>query len=264
MKNTQKQHIAITKNVKEKIQSLNIVFPSHYAKIYGEEACLQNVELHPDELLDSDMLNEKVVNHLISLTSCTQRAIEAIESEDTATLQAVLAETKTLRDEIDELRKIIYEDVLTKSYNRKWFEDFYLDSDRLTIRKDGVLVLIDLNKFKYINDTFGHNVGDKVLTHIAYKLKEIDGQIVRYGGDEFLAIFDPSESPASITRKFESMIEKCDKTSFKSNEQNFKISFAYGITPFKQGALLSEIIDTADKEMYAHKRARELSYKMTN
>lgn len=260
MKKTQNQHIAITKNVKEKIQLLDIVFPSHYAKIYGEEARLKNVELHPDELLDSDMLNEKVVNHVISLTSCTQRAIEAIESEDKTTLHAVLTETKKLRNEIDELRKIVYEDVLTKSYNRKWFEDVYLDSDKLTLRKEGVLVLIDLNKFKYINDTFGHNVGDKVLTHIAYKLKEVDGNVVRYGGDEFLAIFDGSESSATITKKFNTMIDKCDKTLFKANEQNFKISFAYGITPFKQGALLSEIIDTADKEMYAHKRARELSY----
>jgi PleD family two-component response regulator len=55
------------------------------------------------------------------------------------------------------------------------------------------------------------------------------------------------------------MIEKCDKTLFKANEQNFKISFAFGITSFKQGDLLSEIIDTADKEMYTHKRSRDLS-----
>lgn len=259
MKETQNKHITITNNVKIKIQPLEIVFPSHYAKIYGEEARLQNVELNPDELLNSDMLSEKVVHHVISLTSCTQRAIEAIESDDKITLQAVLKETKALRNEIDELRKIVYEDALTKSYNRKWFEDFYLDSDKLNIREEGVLVLIDLNKFKYINDTFGHSVGDKVLTHVAHKLKEIDGHVVRYGGDEFLVIFNASESPSSITKKFKSMIEKCDRTSFKADQKNFKISFAYGITPFKRGSVLSEIIDTADKEMYANKRSRDFS-----
>lgn len=259
MKETQNQHIIITKNVKGKIQPLKVVLPSHYAKIYGEEARLQNVELHPDELLDSDMLSEKVVHHVISLTSCTQRAIEAIESEDKTTLKAVLTEAKALRNEIDELRKIVYEDALTKSYNRKWFEDLYLDSNKQTIREEGILVLIDLNKFKYINDTFGHSVGDKVLTHVAHKLKEIEGHVVRYGGDEFLVIFNASESPSSITKKIEAMIKKCDKTSFKSNQQNFKISFAYGITPFKRGSSLSEIIDAADKEMYAHKRSRDFS-----
>lgn len=255
----QNQHTLITKNVKEKIQSLNIVFPSHYAKIYGEEACLHNVELHPDELLDSTMVSEKFVHHVVSLASCTQRAIEAIESEDKMTLQTVLKETKALRNEIDELRKIVYEDTLTKSYNRKWFEDLYLESDKLTIREEGVLVLIDLNKFKYINDTFGHNVGDKVLTHIAHKLKEIKGDVIRYGGDEFLVIFNESESPSSISKKIEAMIQKCDRTLFKADQRNFKISFAYGITPFKRGSMLSEIIDAADKKMYAHKKSRDLS-----
>jgi len=255
----QNQHTIITKNVKEKIQSLNIVFPSHYAKIYAEEACLHNVELHPDELLDSTMVSEKFVHHVVSLASCTQRAIEAIESEDKMTLQVVLKETKALRNEIDELRKIVYEDTLTKSYNRKWFEDLYLESDKLTIREEGVLVLIDLNKFKYINDTFGHNVGDKVLTHIAHKLKEIKGDVIRYGGDEFLVIFNESESPSSISKKIEAMIQKCDRTLFKADQRNFKISFAYGITPFKRGSMLSEIIDAADKKMYAHKKSRDLS-----
>lgn len=258
MKDIQNQHIIITKNVKDKIQSLKIVLPSHYAKIYGEESRLYKIELHPDELLDSNMLSEKFVHHVVSLASCTERAIEAIETEDKTTLKSVLEETKALRNEIDGLRKIVYEDVLTKSYNRKWFEDLYLDSDKLTIREDGVLVLIDLNKFKYINDTFGHNVGDKVLTHIAQKLKEIKGHVVRYGGDEFLVIFSASESPSSITKKIDAMIQKCNKTSFKADQQSFKVSFAYGITPFKQGSLLSEIIDTADKEMYAHKRSRDL------
>lgn len=259
MKETQSQHITISEKVKARIQPLKIVFPSHYAKIYNEEARLYEIELHPDELLDSEMLSEQVVHHVISLYSCTERAIEAIENEDKTTLISVLAETKLLRNEIDELRKIVYEDPLTKSYNRKWFEDIYLSSDKLSLQEAGVLVVIDLNKFKYINDTFGHIMGDKILIHVTNKLKESGGDVVRYGGDEFLILFNESESPSSITKKLETMIHKCSKTSFKIDERSFKISFAYGITPFKKGSILTTVIDIADKEMYRHKRAKELS-----
>lgn len=252
----QNQHIIITQTVKDKIQSLNIVFPSHYAKLYSEEASLHNVELDPEELLNSELLSEKVVHHIISLSSCTERAIEAIENEDKVALYTVLSETKALRDEIDELRKIVYEDTLTKSYNRKWFEDLYLDSDKCTLRENGVLVMIDLNKFKHINDTFGHIVGDRVLTHIAFKLKESGGEVVRYGGDEFMIIFNASESQSGIVKKIEAMIQKCDKTSFKVDQRSFKISFSYGITPFTRGSVLSEIVDLADKEMYRYKKSK--------
>jgi len=256
LKEPQNKHILITENVKDKIKLLKIVFPSHYAKIYSEEARLCELELHPNELLNSEMLSEKVVHHVISLYSCTERAIDAIESEDKTTLVAVLTEAKLLRNEIDELRKIVYEDTLTKSYNRKYFEDIYLSSDKLTLLEDGVVVVIDLNKFKFINDTFGHIMGDKVLIHIANKLKESGGDVVRYGGDEFLILFKGSESPSSITKRLEAMIHKCDKTSFKIDERSFKISFAYGITPFKRGSTFSTVMDVADKEMYRHKRAR--------
>jgi diguanylate cyclase len=256
MKNIHEQHIYITENVKNKIQPMKVVFPSYYGKLYAEEAHSLNIELQPDELLDPEMLNEKVVNHVIRLASCTEQAIEAIESEDKKKLYAVLAEAKLLRDEIDALQQIIYEDALTKSYNRKWFEDHYLNGDNQTMRKDGVMVMIDLNKFKVINDTYGHIIGDKVLIHIATKLKEIGGDVVRFGGDEFLLIFNTGQLPSMIQDKIESMITKCAKKFFIVKEDSFKISFAYGITPFHQGYNLNDVINIADKAMYRHKRSK--------
>ena len=115
----QNAHIHITETVKQKILPLKIVFPSHYARIYSQEAARNDIELHPDELLNSEMLSEKVVHHVINLASCTERAIIAIENEDSKTLREVLEETKQLRNELDELRKVVYEDALTKSYSRK-------------------------------------------------------------------------------------------------------------------------------------------------
>ncbi|MDP2850256.1 MAG: diguanylate cyclase [Sulfuricurvum sp.] len=254
MRNIHEQHVCISEKIKIKIQPLKVVFPSYYGKLYAEEAHALNVELQPDELLDAEMLNENVVNHVLRLSNCAEQAIEAIESEDKKKLSAVLEETKALRDEIQTLQQIIYEDALTKSYNRKWFEDHYLNSDKQSMRDNGAMVMIDLNKFKEINDTYGHIVGDKVLVHIAKKLKEMGGDVIRFGGDEFLVMFSSGESVAKIEEKIDYMLVNCAKKIFKVDENTFKVSFAYGIAAFEQGSELSFVIDTADKSMYRHKR----------
>jgi len=255
MKDLYKEHIQITENIKKQIEPLKVVFPSYYGRLYSEAARELHIDLKPDELLDSEMLNEKVVHHVITLSSCAEQAIAAMESEDKKTLLAVLAETKALRDEIHELQQIVYEDALTKCYNRKWFEDFCLNSDKRTMRGEGTLAIVDLNKFKEINDTFGHVVGDRVLIHVSKKLQESGGKVVRYGGDEFIVVFNANETPSKIQEKIESMLHNCNKTSFKVDNKSFKVSFAFGITPFKKGYDLNAIVDAADKAMYRHKRS---------
>ncbi len=254
----EQHHAIITARVKSIIEPLEIVFPSQYGKLYALEARAQNIDLLPEELLDSEMLDEKVVRHVITLSSCAEKAVTAIEAEDKAALHAVLAETKALRDEINSLRKIVYEDALTKSYNRKWFEDLYLDHSRTALRTEGTIAIIDLNRFKEINDTFGHVVGDKVLAHVAHKLKEIGGEVVRYGGDEFLVVFPAEISPQAVQKKIDDMLSKCDKKVFKVNAQSFKVSFSYGVTVFSPGSPLETVIETADREMYRQKRYRKM------
>ncbi|MBN2869466.1 MAG: GGDEF domain-containing protein [Campylobacterales bacterium] len=252
-------HAMITSRVKSIIGPMEIVFPSQYGKLYTLEARALNIDLHPEELLDSEMLDEKVVRHVITLSACAEKAIVAIEAEDKVALHAVLVEAKALRDEIEALRKIVYEDALTKSYNRKWFEDLYLDPTGTALRAEGTIAIIDLNRFKEINDTFGHVVGDKVLTHVANKLKEIDGEVIRYGGDEFLVVFPPQITPDSVEEKIEAMLQRCNQKVFRINGQSFKVSFSYGITVFRPGSDLEAVIETADRKMYQQKRYRKMA-----
>jgi len=248
-----KEHIDITNEVKETIQKLKVVFPAEYNRLYAEKAKSHNVKLKPNQVISPEMLDEKMVRHLITLSKCTDEAIHAIETEDKEVLKTVLQQTKILQEEIHELQKIVYEDGLTKSYNRKWFEDTLCNSDHITIRDSGTLVMVDLNKFKQINDTYGHVVGDKVLIHIAFKLKESGGRVVRYGGDEFLVIFDTNISYNEIKTKMEAILEYCHHIHFKVDQNEFKINFAYGITEFKKDANIDTIIQAADKAMYDNK-----------
>lgn len=253
MSDLYKEHIDITNEVKESIQKLKIVFPAEYNRIYAEKARSHQIELKPNQVINSEMLDEKMVRHLITLTKCTDDAIYAIETEDKQSLKMVLQQTKALQEEIHELQKIIYEDGLTKSYNRKWFEDTVCNSDRISIRESGTLVMVDLNKFKLVNDTYGHVVGDKVLIHIAFRLKESGGRVVRYGGDEFMIIFDAKVSQGEIKTKMDAILDYCNNIHFKVDHNEFKINFAYGMAPFTQGSDINTVIEIADKAMYHHK-----------
>lgn len=253
MSDLYKEHIDITNEVKESIQKIKVVFPAEYNRIYAEKARSHEIELKPNQVIGSEMLDEKMVRHLITLSQCTDDAIRAIETEDKELLNIVLAETKALQEEIHELQKIVYEDGLTKSFNRKWFEDTICNEDHISIRDSGILVMIDLNKFKQINDTYGHVIGDKVLIHIAFKLKETGGRVVRYGGDEFIIIFDVKVTEDEIHNKMKEILNYCNNVHFKVEQNQFKINFSYGMTSFKKGSNIDTIIELADKAMYVNK-----------
>ncbi|HZF71355.1 GGDEF domain-containing protein [Sulfuricurvum sp.] len=256
MKDLQQEHIEITQEVKQAIAYMPVVFPAQYGRIFNEIAKSRDVELTPDELLTREMLDEKMVRHVLELSDCAERAVNAMEEENKNALNTIISETKKLQKEIQELQKIVYEDCLTKSYNRKWLDDKVLDHDQISLRDNGTIVMIDLNKFKEINDTYGHMIGDKVLVHLALKLKESGGRVVRYGGDEFILIFDEVVSIHQIEEKIKKILHYYEKIHFKIHDISFKISFAYGIAPFTKGCDITNVLETADKAMYLQKNGR--------
>jgi diguanylate cyclase (GGDEF)-like protein len=247
------EHVAITAEIKKEVEPLKVLFPAQYGHLYSLLAQKHDLELKPEQLLNPEMLDEQMIRHIITLTACTETAIEAIEMQDTAKLQAILHETKLLREEIQELRKVVYEDNLTHTYNRKWFDDILLDADGITMQKEGILVLIDLNKFKRINDTYGHITGDKVLILVAKKLKSTGGNVVRYGGDEFVLLFPHDEK--NVLEKIEEVLNYFQHTHFSVEKETFKIDFAYGVSPFLKGANRNRVIEKADEAMYRNKKS---------
>lgn len=253
MNDLYEEHIAITAEVKKEIEPLKVLFPAQYGHLYALMAQKHNLELNPDQLVNPEMLDERMLRHIMTLSACTDTAIEAIETQDAEKLQHILYETKILREEIQELRKVVYEDSLTHTYNRKWFDDTLLEADETTMKKEGILVLVDLNKFKRINDAYGHITGDKVLILIAQKLKQTGGDVVRYGGDEFVLLFRHDEK--NVEAKIENVLGYFHHTHFNVEGHSFKIGFAYGITSFLKGAKKNQVIEKADEAMYRHKHA---------
>jgi diguanylate cyclase (GGDEF)-like protein len=256
MNDPYQKHMKITAEVKRSIEPMKVVFPVDYGRIYCRIAEEYGIELDPSELLTEEMLDRKIVRYIISLTRCTDEAIAAIEKEDKEALVRILAEMKKLRAEMRGLEKIIYEDNLTKSFNRKWFDDNIMNIDSLSVRGSGTIVMIDLDNFKAINDTHGHIVGDKVLIHVAKKLKESGGRVVRYGGDEFLLIFDVHIPPEEIREQMQAILDYYKHIRFERATKAFKVDFSYGMATFTDTSNLESVIENADREMYRHKNGK--------
>ena len=118
------------------------------------------------------------------------------------------------------------------------------------------IVYMDLNKFKYINDTYGHDKGDEILCIFTNVLKgafDKKGIVGRMGGDEFMIVFvntsDEEVEKLCIQVK-EQLIEESKKLSF---DYTISASYGYATRPRGSNKLLDSVIVEADEKMYRYK-----------
>ncbi|MDD5051455.1 MAG: GGDEF domain-containing protein [Sulfuricurvum sp.] len=245
------------------INSLSVVTPSIYSSLFFKFASEHGLEINDEVNIADNELNEKISfftnlnnetsKNMQQLSESTDKAIGAIQMRDETVLNEVLSETKILREEIEKLKASVYKDELTGVFNRKWLHDTFLDEDSQCFKRSGTLVMIDLNYFKIINDTFGHIIGDKVLMFIANNLKKIDKNIVRYGGDEFMILFSDEVSEEEALKKLHSLRENILTKKLKAQAIMFRPSFSFGVSTFQVYDSLIDIIELADKNMYNDK-----------
>lgn len=141
-------------------------------------------------------------------------------------------------------------DTLTNAYSREILE--VLKERYEIFREDRCIIMIDVNDFKSINDSYGHPAGDEVLIYLSNYLKtrlREDDYVIRYGGDEFLLILGgiSLESANSL------MINILRDINNKSN-LFVEFSFSYGISSLNEVTNLEEAIKKADDRLYFHKK----------
>ncbi|MBN1592954.1 MAG: sensor domain-containing diguanylate cyclase [Candidatus Coatesbacteria bacterium] len=155
------------------------------------------------------------------------------------------------RDEADR-------DGLTKLYTHRYFHT-HLDREMARARRYKTklsLILMDVDKFKSVNDNLGHTVGDEVLVGISSIIlanMRIGVDIpCRYGGDEFTAIL-PETSLDSAFDAAERIRRMVDLLEFKSIDESMEVSLSIGICEYKEHLSKTEFINLADAAMYQSK-----------
>jgi diguanylate cyclase (GGDEF)-like protein len=111
-----------------------------------------------------------------------------------------------------------------------------------------------MNYFKDINDNYGHLAGDKVLEFTALHLKKTKADLVRYGGDEFLLLFNEDnlkEVKSLIELNREQIIHK----ELRFRGYRFRTSYSYGVVPFKINNNFQDVLSNADSLMYEDKKS---------
>ncbi len=254
----------VTDDTLKELRSFEIITPDLYQDAFtsklkgmGLETDLDvlsqnNVPLILDKILKIQKETQEGAN---SLKENIDLATIAIHDKDEEALASIKEHMQALQERISALEEEVYIDDLTKAYNRKWLFDKVLDNDKFA--QDGVLTFIDLDKFKIINDTYGHIAGDKVLFLISNVLQKLDGvDVIRFGGDEFIMI--SFEKDLAYIENYITKINEGFKTkSFKFQGHTFKVSLSSGSATFSAGNNFHQITGIVDEKMYEVKRAKK-------
>lgn len=159
-------------------------------------------------------------------------------------------------------------DPLTKLKNTKAFYEtmnlFYQDAmNSMNIpNKQHILLLVDMNDFKSLNNSYGHKYGDKALAFASKLIQTVeskDTHLFRYGGDEFAILIDHSSYESAIILA-KSIIELFDKNKFISNSDEITLTVSVGMSRFKESlpfGNIHDIINLTDKRLYAAKKVNE-------
>lgn len=166
----------------------------------------------------------------------------------------------------EQLRFLAEHDVLTELPNRQVLIERMGQSLARARRRDRLVAVLfmDLDQFKYVNDSLGHDVGDDLLVQMARRLltrvREGD-TVARFGGDEFVLVIDEAESLADITAIAEKLLDSLTPP-FMVSGMELHVTASVGISVFPDDGQDSEtLLRNADNAMYRAKEAGRNSYR---
>ena len=179
------------------------------------------------------------------------------------TATRVLELEKSLKDANEEITILAITDTLTGCYNRTFMDEHLPKEIKRAIRyKHPIsLIMLDIDHFKQVNDTYGHQAGDEVLKELVRSINrsiryDVDW-VARYGGEEFLVVF-----PETDFERAELLAERLrrdiSQNTIRFKEKEIRITASFGVTGFTSSDTLKKVsyeamISLADKSLYQAK-----------
>jgi diguanylate cyclase len=221
------------------------------------------IEGYSQKISSTDNITE--LSHILADIMQDTRIIQASalrthEELVTTRKQANNAEdrVKKLEQELEQVSELVREDQLTGALNRRGMEET-LDKEFKRIERTQAMLsvaLLDIDNFKQLNDTLGHQGGDEALIHLTRVIKDAlrpSDSVARYGGEEFLIIL-PDTPMVTAIEILERLQRELTKKYFLHNNERKLITFSAGVALRAAGEDQEDLIGRADKAMYQAKQ----------
>jgi diguanylate cyclase (GGDEF)-like protein len=147
-------------------------------------------------------------------------------------------------------------DPLLKIYNRDFCSKIISEQSKLDTSSPFSIAMVDIDHFKKVNDTYGHQAGDTVLYAVAQTVKNSlisEGIVCRYGGEE-LAIFFPRRTCSEVCKLMEEVRRDVEKTKISTGKKSISVTISIGVSQRENpDQTVMEVIGAADKALYRAK-----------
>jgi c-di-GMP phosphodiesterase len=237
--------------------------------IYNQIAPTSGFYTYGEFFSSSD--NKQLLNQSMTLLALsesdqpnTQNTIFNIKKNKSTTIQALShllsIATKELDNAQKDLQILASTDPMTKLYNRRSFNDISESIFKISKRNKSPLsiIMIDIDKFKNVNDTYGHKTGDSVIIKLAEFLNSSNRKsdiVCRYGGEEFVILLPQTgiEGSIIVAENIRKQVENIVVKSDKNQMLNFTISLGVSEVNFRQESNIESALNRADEALYIAK-----------
>ena len=217
----------------------------HLEKIVDDKSWIKTMLALPDEERVVDMIDDKLISHAFSVS------IGKFEEDSYIISFTDISQTII---ESNRLRRKATHDKLTGAFNREYFDMNVQEIIEESKPKQLGLIICDIDHFKLVNDTYGHNRGDVILQKftkiVKNSIRESD-YLVRWGGEEFIILMRVTDinSLEGVSEKIRSSIEK------HYFEEVETITASFGLTLYVEGENIIDAIARMDKALYTAKKS---------
>lgn len=239
------------------LQLIDLIERSDVSSVEIQEIKKELESFEQDKEADFKHAHRKLYTIALALEERTE-VLRSDLKEHSGKVDELSARVSELEAELATAQQASHEDFLTKLYNRRAL-DGHLEVKEGEFERYGrnfSVVLFDIDHFKKVNDTFGHDAGDAVLSAFAGILKQLCRNVDvvgRYGGEEFMALLSDTDlgGAAIFANKVR---EQVQKTRFLFKGERIDVTVSGGVAQRSEHPSLKSLIQTADERLYAAKR----------
>ncbi|OHE07525.1 MAG: diguanylate cyclase [Sulfurimonas sp. RIFCSPLOWO2_12_FULL_34_6] len=206
--------------------------------------------------------NKKLYTIAVALEENTQALTKDLKKHSSE-VKILSKKIESLEEELERAKEQSKEDFLTKIYNKRALDEFMnvKEAEFERYERNFSIVFFDLDYFKSINDTYGHDAGDAVLFAFAKILKNEARSVDivgRFGGEEFMAILGETDTNGGVAFA-QKVRQKLKKARLMYKEERIELTVSCGVSDRKSNFSLQGLIKSADEVLYkAKKEGRDM------